>query len=516
MLVTKKCCLFALAGFVLCGAQTARADTPVADPGFVYVDVNNDGQYSASDGDIPVPAALITAGTFDTSKSQPGYAAPAHAASLVIPASQNLTATANLTLIAGVNITVNGVMTAPGIKIEANQNADLTGSNFTVVNYLYVYAGTSSSGYGGCHGGGGYGGGGNCQGGGGGYGGGGGNCQGGGGGYGGGCHGGVAGNAILTGATITATDPASTVEVDADGNIIGNQITSTGFVAAVEAGASINFNASNQVQLDGAALFAFAGTINVNGDKGVAAVDFSALFAQGDATVTSNRCDVNLSNSSVSGADVSVDAGGDANLQGTALDSAGQVVVSAGGQVTGSASTAINAGSLSVSGNCGVDLSDVAVIASPDAISVQSCSGAIALDGAAIITAGGLAAHSYYDLTFTGLSLLADHYATFQSDHGKVTANNSSIRPFTASLTDTYISVKSKYAISATGVDWVAPASITVHSSRGNVDLTSSILSATNANAPLNMYAGGGTLILTGSTLTGVQVIGPAGVNVIH
>src|SRR5579871_1050588 len=280
---TKKCLLYALIGFVLCGAQAARADTPVVDPGFSYVDVNNDGMYSASDGDIQIPSGLITDGKFETGKSEPGYTAPCQPASLVIPASQNLNVVGNLTLKAGVNIIINGTLAAPSITLDAGKNIDLTTASITVENSLNVDAGKS------------------------------------------GC--GSQGDAILTGVTITGTSATSTVKVQAE-DIIGNQITvgTNTLVAAVEAGASITLKASDKVALDGAALFAFAapttttpgGAIKVTG-KDVSVVDFSSLFSEGKTTVSAGCGDLDFSTSSATGSSISLSADGDVNIQGSAL-----------------------------------------------------------------------------------------------------------------------------------------------------------------------------------------------------
>ena len=68
---------------------TARAQP--TDPGFPYVDVNNDGVYSPASGDIPLTSGQILSviqsiGYFDTQRSVNGiYHAPDHRASLVIP-----------------------------------------------------------------------------------------------------------------------------------------------------------------------------------------------------------------------------------------------------------------------------------------------------------------------------------------------------------------------------------------------------------------------------------------------
>src|SRR5579871_1979314 len=316
---------------MICGPQIGRADTRVADPGFAYVDVNNDGMYSASDGDIQVPASLLQAGSFDTSSSKKGYKPPSKPASLVIPASQTLSLTGTLTLKADVNLSVFGNLSASSITLKAAKNTDVTASVLTVADKLTVDA----------------------------------TCD-----------------AILSGATITATNATSTVSVTAGNNVIGNQAIVGGntLVAAALAGQSITIKASNQVQFDEAAMLVTASatsttpasTITVNGANGVAAVDFAAFLSQGETKLESKSGKVDFSNGFALAGSITIDADGDATIQGAALDSGGSVTVKADGNVTGNASTAISAGSLKVAGDSGVDLSDVAVISSPGAIGIDS------------------------------------------------------------------------------------------------------------------------------------------------
>src|SRR5437660_1224800 len=66
-------------------ALPASATVGVADPGFSYVDVNNDGLYNPADGDFgPVDPLILNDGRFDTSQSEGPYHAPSRPASLVL------------------------------------------------------------------------------------------------------------------------------------------------------------------------------------------------------------------------------------------------------------------------------------------------------------------------------------------------------------------------------------------------------------------------------------------------
>src|SRR5579862_3225160 len=86
-------------------AGPAAASTGVQDPGFSYVDVNNDGLYNPLDGDIGPVDAYIQDGTFDTARSEGTYRAPRYPASLVISRFQQpITAGVPINIRAGVNL----------------------------------------------------------------------------------------------------------------------------------------------------------------------------------------------------------------------------------------------------------------------------------------------------------------------------------------------------------------------------------------------------------------------------
>ncbi|MCL5283864.1 MAG: hypothetical protein M1330_04025 [Armatimonadetes bacterium] len=111
---------------------TARAQS--ADPGFPFVDVNNDGVYST--GDIPLTTGQILSviqsiGYFDTQRSVNGlYHAPDHRASLVIPALVFLSADFPIKLRAGRNILVHGYIKAPEIHLR-NGESEYEDSSFS-------------------------------------------------------------------------------------------------------------------------------------------------------------------------------------------------------------------------------------------------------------------------------------------------------------------------------------------------------------------------------------------------
>jgi hypothetical protein len=119
--------MFLLSSSSLVRAQSVAPTYPVADPGFAYVDVNNDGMYNPAAGDIAltgardiVALAAANKGVFNTQQSVGGYVAPNRRASLVIPASVSVDFTAlniPITLKAGLNILIYGTVTAPSLTL---------------------------------------------------------------------------------------------------------------------------------------------------------------------------------------------------------------------------------------------------------------------------------------------------------------------------------------------------------------------------------------------------------------
>ncbi len=106
-------------------AQNVRPSYPVADPGFAYVDVNNDGMYNPADGDIALTGSrdltVLTAanhGVFNTQQSVGAYVAPKYPASLIIPPSvTDLMFTVPTTIKAGLNIVIAGTVNAPSLTL---------------------------------------------------------------------------------------------------------------------------------------------------------------------------------------------------------------------------------------------------------------------------------------------------------------------------------------------------------------------------------------------------------------
>ncbi|MBM3494282.1 MAG: hypothetical protein FJX72_08180 [Armatimonadetes bacterium] len=103
-----------------------RADDGVADPGFCYVDVNNDRLFSPTDNDIPVDlqALLPPDGGFNTQVSKGDYIAPRKRASLVIPESQHLIMSESVNIAVGWDLVIHGRLDAPKIVLSAHNILD--------------------------------------------------------------------------------------------------------------------------------------------------------------------------------------------------------------------------------------------------------------------------------------------------------------------------------------------------------------------------------------------------------
>ena len=124
--------LMATAIFPGIGRAQDTLPAPVADPGFSYVDVNDNGFYNEG-VDLPVNlSTILTAnnGTFDTQKSIPangtfpGYTHPAKPASLVIPSSVTIDFTGNgpVMLKAGHSMGIHGVISGDSVSLSAYGN----------------------------------------------------------------------------------------------------------------------------------------------------------------------------------------------------------------------------------------------------------------------------------------------------------------------------------------------------------------------------------------------------------
>lgn len=110
-----------------------RADDGVADPGFCYVDVNNNRLFSATDNDIPVDlqALLPPDGSFNTQVSKGDYIAPRTRASLIIPESQQLILSEPVNIAAGWDLVIHGRLDAPSIVLSAHNLLDADAAQLT-------------------------------------------------------------------------------------------------------------------------------------------------------------------------------------------------------------------------------------------------------------------------------------------------------------------------------------------------------------------------------------------------
>ncbi len=104
----------------------ARADAPIADPGFAFVDVDGDGLYGSKDVQVDLPV-LAADGLFDTQQSEPGYRARRRAAGLVVPPSVYCQIPAAAVLRAGRSITIGGTVEAPGLALVAGEDIAIGG-----------------------------------------------------------------------------------------------------------------------------------------------------------------------------------------------------------------------------------------------------------------------------------------------------------------------------------------------------------------------------------------------------
>lgn len=137
-------------------ARDARAQVvyPVADPGFPYVDANQDGAFNPADGDIgratgvDILALVLNDGSFSPDVAEGGYVPPASPAALVIPRSVRFSSRTlpGLTLSAGRDISFFGQasLSAAGawLTITSDRNIHMDGAVLSANGDLAVDAGT--------------------------------------------------------------------------------------------------------------------------------------------------------------------------------------------------------------------------------------------------------------------------------------------------------------------------------------------------------------------------------------
>lgn len=459
------------------GLRAAHAVTRVPDPGFAFVDVNNDGLYSVADKDIGYGSSpsvdintLITQdGAFDTTRSEGAYRAPYKAVSLVIPASQTLAVAVPMRLKAGFNLIVHGTLNAPSLCLQSGKNMDLTSAQITFD--------TSLSADSGC-------------------------------------------NATLTAATITGNVTDSQLCISACGNIYAYQLN--GFVAALTAGQYVGVGANGTMILDGASFASIqpAAQVEVVADS-IQATNFTSLFSFGEVSVrvgSSGGCGnggsgggLSYLDSSIFANTIAICAQDSAMVNGSAFYSSGNTTIQSGGLVTGSSpTTAFTAAGLSVSGNTGIEFSTAGLNVSTCPCTLTASNGPVTLTGAFVVAGGGVDAQARRDINLTGTSLLVDHFAKFTTNGGKIRGMNSFLGTYTGT-TDTYVSATASSSVDISGAQWSAPVSITLKSTSSNVSAIASKLTA----ALIKFYAGGGTINVTNAMLTGMVTYSPNGVTVL-
>ena len=347
--------------FTLMIALTASlplvAHAQLADPGFSYVDVNNDGLYTPGNGDIPITPSILSAiqssGSFDTQQSIPGiYQAPECPASLIIPASQQLAFPTPLFLQAGENVVIHGSITAPALALctDDDGQADLTGATVNVNSSLQVYAEEG---------------------------------------------------VILDGSAISCSDPDSEVHVCTD-----DQVSAIG--ASIFTGMELSIRAEDGVDMDNASIYAQSADsmVKVCSDGGIQANSF---ITAGTVRFRADDGGITLNNGAITANSVRLCSDGQTDVSGSFFTVNGPMKLAGDDGVLGITS-AISATQLCVEGDCGVDFSQSSLYASAGPIWMQSDDGPISLNAAYVSSAGGLAACSDGGVDVTSASISADCY----------------------------------------------------------------------------------------------------------
>jgi len=473
-------CIASLAAIAL--ATPAFADPRRPDPGFIYVDVNNDSLYSATDGDIVIPATLITNnGSFDTAKAEGSYRPGCSAVSLVVPASQTVdTGSFPLSLKAGKNLVIAGHLIGPSMKLQAGYNANLT---HAILDFKTIFSVCSGK------------------------------------------------DLTLDDAAITGSEAGSTLYAGANRNLYA-RATSVGHSANLLAGALVNLEACgtatfvdagiSAIDPDSQVVIEATGDIVMDGTPYDAATNpfgpgVTGLFSPGEVQVLAHgtSCssagpNITMTSAAITSGDTEIAASGNVTLSGLFDFSNGTVDVSAGRGVSGGNGTSIFAGTVGVSGTSFVTLDFASLFANIGTASLASSCGTVSANSANIQGATGVSLSGKYDVIALFTQFTADKYVKLLSSAGKVTATDSRIvTPF--SSTGAAITAQGKGVVDISRANWSAPTSVLVKSTNYNVFALNATLSA----ASLAFYAGGGTINVTGAVLTGSTTYGPSGVQVI-
>jgi hypothetical protein len=400
---------------VLALPMPALASVGVADPGFSYVDVDNDGLYDPSTDigllstpPVDIDAIIVASGHFDTSQSQGAYHAPPCPASLVISRTREPALLVPICLKAGVDLIDYGRLSTPqSISLQACRDLYMATSQSSFGTQMTISAGRDIN---------------------------------------------------MDGAIIAGDENSpSKLYVSACGNISAQQFvdTSTSIVTAtnIAVGSVVNFCANGCIYFDGASIATSQNGTSVSLVAGGAmqAEDQTSIATNGEADITAqSQCSlVDLVNDNIDGNTLQVCANSGADVSSSIITTTGATTIQANGPVDGttvsSIPTIISCSCFTVNSCDSVDLSTSNIFADPGAISV-----------------------------------------TGNSD---VTANS---------------------------VQWTAGSEIEVTSYCGDIYARTSQMEVTSVPpGPIEFYAGGGLIDVTGSVFVGTVTYKPNGVVVI-
>jgi hypothetical protein len=470
--ITAACCI------VWAGMSVSAQAAPVADPGFVFVDVNNDGLYAPEDGDIGLASSpsvdinglILNNGSFNTQVSEGTYQAPCHPVSLVVPASQNLTTPFSLNLNAGENLLVYGSLSAPIIYLSADNTVDMTGSFTLFGTLMKVCAG---------------------------------------------------GNATLESALITSLDvvnnstPVSKLYVQSCNDVLANQaVIATGLMISFEAqggisasyagfttseaaSSAIRFLANQQVQATDTAA-STGGTFTAR--SWCSGVDFAGLsLIAGKVNILANA-DVNLIGSDTFGSSIS--ASSSVNIQAYNKVNLWNSAYPLASAVTGS--------SLSIKGDCDVEASYAFLNATVGGVTLTSVYGMLTMHSAFVSALGSFSASGSGGLSATGAGVVANGNLRFTAANGTMDLSGSFVQPQNPSILTTNIQAVSACILTANGIDWTAPARITLKSNWEDIYAQNAYFRTPSTRITAN----GRDIYVNGALFDGTVVYAPSGVRV--
>jgi hypothetical protein len=454
------------AGLSITLAVPAFADTRVLDPGFSFVDVNNDGLYSASDGDIgagsahpvDIDALIASDGTFDTGKSKGDYHARRRPAGLVVSKSKPISTGFDIHLHAGGSVRILSTMSAPSASLSAWGSVQLTGSGATILDSgLSVAAG---------------------------------------------------GDVVLDGASIYALDMGSVIDLQAWRNI---SLSGTTLLAD----SSISADAGRSLNMDGAALLSFGADSAIEAfAREISARDSFTVFSWGNVEIMTDHAghhygrykhgdhhgcgwqggSIDMDHALILGGQAAIVAGGSIDLRDSSLQVGDSLDVEANGTVTANTSlTSWSAASVDVDANRGFDVSNSTLKGSQGAVTLTSNWGWAKLDSATLTSPDSVSIGAKDDISASASTAGADNLVKLVSSHGALTATGSSIKPFAGTNLAMTISAAAKRAVDVSDAQWESPSSISVHSRHDNVVAQrASMLAA----SPISFFAGGLTIDL--------------------